>query len=114
MGQLGWQIVLTTGLEDPLRHRLEEHGYMNMENGTRQILEVDSLGVRAKRLPEPDVEPGQSIPRDHWSGHWGGTSRCCMCEGGHEWGEDFFATAHIAYLVCLVAELYFLLFVFPL
>lgn len=26
---------------------------------------------------------------------------------GHEWGEDFSATAHIAYLVCLVAELFF-------
>lgn len=85
----GWQLVLTLGLKNPLRQRLEGHGNMGMRHGTRQVLKVESLGVRSKP-PEPDMEPGQSIPRGHWSGHWGGINRWCMCVGGRSGGKDFF------------------------
>lgn len=35
---------------------------MGMEHGTTKVLEEDPLDVRARQLPEPDMEPGQSLP----------------------------------------------------
>ena len=67
--QPSWQLVLIPDLKDALKLRLKEHGYMCMGHGTRQVLKLQPLGVRAKQPPEPDKEPGQSIPWGHWGGH---------------------------------------------
>lgn len=62
MNQPGWWLGLTPGSKGLLRKRLKESGYMGMEHGTTKVLEEDPLDVRARQLPEPDMEPGQSLP----------------------------------------------------
>lgn len=55
--QPGWWLGLTPGLKNLLRERLKEHGYV--EHGTRT---AELLDIRGRWLPEPDMEPAQSMP----------------------------------------------------